>query len=221
MGNEETPKAKRRANELGPTGEQVAENLLRLRQARGYTMQQLRDKMQAVGRPLPATGVIKTEQKDRRVDVDDLTAFALALNVSPLALLLPPEWSDEQVQLAPEVSLRARTAWLWAEGRAPANDWATGATQSVAEDNDDAQDEHERKFFKQREEYESLTHPPERRRAAQHPANRVAETLGATVGRLVQAVNSGEKDAVARQLAITKNRLAQLQNELEQIELEQ
>lgn len=219
MGNDEASTTKRRSNELGPTGEHVAENLQRLRQARGYTMQQLRQRMQDLGRPLPATGVIKTEQKDRRVDVDDLVALALALNVSPLALLLPPLWSDEQVAITAEVSLRARTAWLWGEGRAPANDWATGATVAVADD-DEAEDKAEREFFEQREAYEALTHPPARRRAAQHPANVAAETVSAMVGRLVRATGSGNSAAVERQLRITKNRLAQLQNEVEQIELE-
>ncbi|MFG2473526.1 helix-turn-helix domain-containing protein [Streptomyces fagopyri] len=218
MGNAETPKAKRRANELGPTGEQVAVNLQRMRQARGYTMQQLRDEMEKLGRPLPATAVIKTEQGDRRVDVDDLVAFALALNVSPLALLFPPEWSDRQIHLTPEMAVRARTAWQWGEGRAPANDWATGAIYVTPEG--DAEEDAEQLFFEQREAYSALTHPPERRRSEQHPANNAADTTAVMVARLVRAVDGGSKAAVERQLRITKNRLAQLQNEIEQIELE-
>ncbi|MFD8739391.1 helix-turn-helix domain-containing protein [Streptomyces sp. NPDC059618] len=218
MGNAETPKTKRRANELGPTGEQVAANLQRMRQFRGYTMQQLRDKMEQLGRPLPATAVIKTEQGDRRVDVDDLVAFALALNVSPLALLLPPEWSDRQIHLTPELAVRARTAWQWGEGRAPANDWATGALTITAEG--DAEWDDEQKFFEDREAYVALTHPPERRRSAQHSANNAAEEVSTMVARLVRAADGSNKSAVERQLRITKNRLAQLQNEIEQIELE-
>ncbi|MDX3578670.1 helix-turn-helix transcriptional regulator [Streptomyces sp. FL07-04A] len=218
MGNAETSKSKRRANELGPTGEQVAANLQRVRLARGYTMQQLRAEMEKLGRPLPATAVIKTEQGDRRVDVDDLVAFALALNVSPLALLFPPEWSDRPIHLTPELAIRARTAWQWGEGRAPANDWGMGPMTITADG--DAMVDGEQQFFEQSEAYSALTHPPERRRSAQHPANAAAEAVSTMVARLVRAVDGGDKGAIERQLRITKNRLAQLQNEVEQIELQ-
>ncbi|MEV0492361.1 helix-turn-helix domain-containing protein [Streptomyces atratus] len=215
MGTEEGAEArKRRANELGPTGKRVAENLADIRKARGMTMPALREEMAKLGRPLPATAVIKTEQKERRVDVDDLVAFALALNVSPLTLLLPREWDDSPVDLAPDFALKTRTAWRWAEGRSPANDWGTSP------DGDELNDEAEQDYLKEREEYELLTHPAGRRRAAQRPANRAADTLSAMVGRLVNAVEGGNKAAAERQLRITKNRLTQLQTEIDQIELE-
>lgn len=204
----------------GPTADQVAKNIKRIRNARQLDQKAVSARLAEVGRPMLPTVVSKIERGERRIDVDDLIAFALALNVAPVALLLPPKWNDDRVPLTPDVSLTARTAWLWAEGRSPANDWATGAVQATA-DYDEAEDAHEREFFKQREEYESLTHPPERRRAAQHPANAAADTTSAMVGRLVRAVEGGDKAAVERQLRITKNRLAQLQNEIEQIELEQ
>ncbi|MDX3229400.1 helix-turn-helix transcriptional regulator [Streptomyces sp. ME19-01-6] len=203
----------------GPVSQQVAANLARLRKARGLSTTRLSAALKELGQHIPPTGITRIEKGERRVDADDLTALALVLNVSPLALLLPPEWSDEQIQLTSTMSLRARTAWLWAEGRTPANDWATGAVQVTADD-DEVEAAQEREFFKQREEYEALTHPPERRRAAQHPANTAADTASAMVGRLVRAVERGDRDAVARQLRITKNRLAQLQNAVEQIELE-
>lgn len=208
--------AEDKKNPLGPIGEQVRANVERVRDARGMTKKELSEKVGGLGRPIPPLGISRVEAGTRRVDADDLVALALALNVSPLALLLPPEWSDEPVQLTPEVSLRARTAWLWGEGRSPASDWATGAVEATPDD-----DEDERTFFRDREAYEALTHPPERRRAAQHPANNLADTVGAMVGRLVRAIEGGDKAAVGRQLRIAKNRLAQLQNELEQIELEE
>lgn len=213
--------------ELGPAGQTVAANLRRLREARGLSLRALSAETQKVGRPLSADALNKIEnarppkpgdqppKQVRRVDSDDLTGLALALNVSPLALLLPPEWGPGRVKLTPEFELSARSAWLWAEGRAPADDWATEDVVSVEDD-----DEKEADYFKKREEYEALTHPPGRRRAAQHPANAAAEAVSTMVSRLVRAAEGGKREAVARQLRITQNQLAQLQNVIEQIELE-
>ncbi|MEU8031934.1 helix-turn-helix transcriptional regulator [Streptomyces sp. NPDC049099] len=205
-------------NPLGPIGEQVRSNVERLRGARGMTKKDLSDAVGVLGRPIPPLGVSRVEAGARRVDSDDLVALALALNVSPLALLLPPEWNDEPVHLAPNVSLRTRTAWLWGEGRSPANDWAAGIADVVVED--EAEVEAESRFFEQRESYQALTHPPERRRSAQHPANNAADSVSTMVARLVRAMGGEDKEAVQRQLRIVKNRLARLQNEIEQIELE-
>jgi hypothetical protein len=55
----------------------------------------------------------RIEAGDRRVDVDDLVALALALDVSPLALLLPTEASS----LVPEGDrYAAERIWDWARG---------------------------------------------------------------------------------------------------------
>jgi transcriptional regulator with XRE-family HTH domain len=205
-------------NPLGPVGEQVRTNVERVREARGMTKKDLSDAVGGLGRPIPPLGVSRLEAGTRRVDSDDLVALALALNVSPLALLFPPEWSDRQIHLAPELTVRARTAWQWGEGRTPASDWATGALTVTAEG--DAEWDDEQMFFEKREAYSALTHPPERRRSAQHPANNAAETVSTMVARLIRAMDGGDKAAVERQLRITKNSLAQLQNAVEQIELE-
>ena len=65
------------------------------------------------------TGITKTEKGDRRVDVDDLTALALALGVTPNVLLMPPvNWfgSTEIHELTPEVTGTATELWEWAQG---------------------------------------------------------------------------------------------------------
>lgn len=198
----------------GPTAERVAENIKEFRKARQLDQKGLSEALKRLGRPMLPTVVSKVERQERRIDVDDLVAFALALKVSPAALLLPREWNDEPVDLTPDFSLPTRTAWLWMEGRSPANDWATGP------DGADLDDEKEQAYLTEREEYELLTHPAERRRSAQRPANRAADTVSAMVGRLVNAVEGGDKAAVERQLRITKNRMTRLQTEIEQIELE-
>lgn len=201
----------------------MAKNLLDLRTARGLSTLRLSAAMKEIGQKVPASGITRIEKGDRRVDVDDLVAFALALNVAPNALLLPPTWSDEQVQLAPEVSLSAKTAWLWAEGRAPASSYGSGDELSITDDTDEAaaaEEAEEAAYWRQREEYEALTHPPQRRRAARHGANRAAKATATTVDGLVSAVISGDKKAATRRLKDAELQLRQLETEIEKIKLE-
>jgi adenosylhomocysteine nucleosidase len=52
---------------------------------------------------------------DPRVDVDDLVALALALDVTPNQLLLPADtWSSSAVPLTTSVAMDASAAWRWA-----------------------------------------------------------------------------------------------------------
>jgi len=53
------------------------------------TLSQLSDNLSDAGRPMAGNTVSTIETMARRVDVDDLVAFATALNVSPAALLMP------------------------------------------------------------------------------------------------------------------------------------
>ncbi|MFE7648687.1 hypothetical protein [Streptomyces phaeoluteigriseus] len=208
MGTSEgAPKGSRRSNEIGPTGQRVAENLAAVRKARGWTMPRLRDEMTAAGRHLPATGVIKTESGERRVDVDDLVAFAVALNVSPLTLLLPESWGDDEVWLTDRRRVESRTAWLWGQGLAPAVDAGLDVGDQAA--------------YKAAEDFRALALPAERRRAVEHPANREAQELAEMVARLVQtAERDGDDPArVKRSLRAARLRLRKLEAELEQIEL--
>ena len=57
-----------------------------------------------------------SRQKERRVDADDLVALAIALGVSPLALLLSTE--SGQVLEGGE-TYPAQQIWDWATGRQP------------------------------------------------------------------------------------------------------
>jgi transcriptional regulator with XRE-family HTH domain len=116
------PKAQGQVQNLGPTGEHVAENLQRLRGAMSY--RELSERLEALGRPIPVLGLSRIESKARRVDADDLVALAIALDVSPVRLLLPPRTSArakgyEGVQLAPEVERTWVAAWRWAVGDQP------------------------------------------------------------------------------------------------------
>lgn len=89
------------------------------------TVRGLSAELDRLGHPLLASGVTKVENGERRVDVGDLVALALALGVSPLTLLLPAE--PGEVALTPEVRAGWRAAWRWAVGEAPLDgEWPKG-----------------------------------------------------------------------------------------------
>jgi transcriptional regulator with XRE-family HTH domain len=99
---------------LGPTGARVAARLKQVRQERGLTLAQLAARLEALGRPLLLSALSKIEQRQRRVDADDLVALARALDVSPMLLLLPADASaDTLVQLTESDSVDASRAWQW------------------------------------------------------------------------------------------------------------
>jgi transcriptional regulator with XRE-family HTH domain len=107
-------------NPLGPTGHQVAENMKRLRGTMTY--RELSDRLDQLGRPIPVLGLSRIENGARRVDADDLVALAVALNVSPAALLMPAEhWPgmNEVIALTPARSASWGAAWRWANGEQP------------------------------------------------------------------------------------------------------
>ena len=62
--------------------------------------------------------VSKIENGQRRVTADELVSLAVALNVSPVRLLLPPEQVDA-VQLTEDVTVNWQAAWRWAVGEIP------------------------------------------------------------------------------------------------------
>lgn len=105
-----------RTLELGDIGKATAANVRLVRGRRGMTQRDLADRMGELGRPLLASGVAKIEAGERRVDVDDLTALAVALNVTPARLLLPDGLADDAVRLTPSSPAPHWAAWDWATG---------------------------------------------------------------------------------------------------------
>lgn len=75
---------------VGPIGDRVRRNILRLRTERRLTTARLSAALKELGQPIQPTGITKLEKGERRVDVDDLVALAVALHVSPAQLLEPP-----------------------------------------------------------------------------------------------------------------------------------
>jgi transcriptional regulator with XRE-family HTH domain len=104
----------RRAVETGPTGKTVAENLARLRKARGLSIRQLSAALEARGRSLSPSGITRMEKAERHVTADELVALAVALGASPQALLLPLRDDPAQtIEITGAGAMPADQAWEW------------------------------------------------------------------------------------------------------------
>jgi transcriptional regulator with XRE-family HTH domain len=76
----------------GETTWTVRANIIRLRQTQGMSMERLLERVRAAGRTnLHYGGLHALIHGSRRIDVDDLGAFAEAFGVDPAALLAPLE----------------------------------------------------------------------------------------------------------------------------------
>lgn len=105
----------RRHSVNGPIGKQVGEALARERNARRLTTAGLAEEVDGLGVAMTASTVTKIEKQDRRVTVDELIAFAVALDVSPVTLLLPTK-RTESVQITEELAAPWEQTWRWAHG---------------------------------------------------------------------------------------------------------
>lgn len=114
------------AVEKGHVGQSVATNVKAVRDRRGLSQQQLAVRLGELGRPMQASAVAKIESGARRVDVDDLAALAVALNVAVARLLVPDGDEDQPVFVVPAFSVPAYNAW----------DWATAERSLTSEDDD-------------------------------------------------------------------------------------
>jgi len=99
-----------------PVAARTAVNVRELRKQRGLGLAEVAALMADLGRPLSLNGLSRVERGQRRIDVDDLVALALVLDVSPVRLLLTPDASDDRISLTPKVSVPKRDAWQWASG---------------------------------------------------------------------------------------------------------
>ena len=114
------PKRPPRRVRMSATGRQVRENVGRIRKGRGMTQVDLAAALLATDRPLGVSAINEIENGARRVDVDDLTALAVALGVNPNALLMPPyQGTDADCELSGLGTVGSLRAWEWAKGRQP------------------------------------------------------------------------------------------------------
>ncbi|WP_281155155.1 helix-turn-helix transcriptional regulator [Streptomyces sp. HYC2] len=108
------------AARMGPTAATVAANLRRIRKARGLTVYTLSDKVEEAGRTIHPAAISKIERQERQTTVDNLMALAAALNVTPSALLLPPDDDPGQtIAITGAGPVPADLAWDWVDGARP------------------------------------------------------------------------------------------------------
>lgn len=97
----------------------MAANIKRLRGSVQY--KELSEQLAAIGRPMTPVAIRDAENGKRRVDVDDLMAFAIVFGVSPLTLLLP---ASAAVNITTKITgypheIGSNIAWMWARGDEP------------------------------------------------------------------------------------------------------
>jgi transcriptional regulator with XRE-family HTH domain len=98
--------------------EQFAEQIRETRKRRGMTQQGLADRLNQLGAQIDRTAVAKTERGTRELALPELFAFALALDVAPVHLLVPID-SDEPMRLAPNLEASPYEARQWIRGFLP------------------------------------------------------------------------------------------------------
>lgn len=108
-----------RGNPTGATGKQVAQNVRAARMDSNLTQADLSARLAALGHPIPESSIGKLEKGTRKIDVDDFFALAVALEVSPLRLLLPNTRRPGDPAAATGVSTTAKTLWEWGVGSLP------------------------------------------------------------------------------------------------------
>lgn len=112
-----------RSVSLDTTGRHVRDAVKNLRKAAGLTHQQVTDR---TGGAISRTAISDIERGVRKVDVDDLMHLALALDVSPLDLLLPERTDPGAHPITGTTPRQTRELWAWAtEGGALTGPGAT------------------------------------------------------------------------------------------------
>jgi len=97
------------------TGLTVAENIEAARKSQRLSLKDLSGRLDRMGRKISVSSLSKIENGDRRIDVDDLVSIAIALDVSPLGLLLPRgEYHQMRIITGGVGSLPL--IWNWARG---------------------------------------------------------------------------------------------------------
>lgn len=168
------------------------------------SQQQLAARLVELGRPMQASGVAKVESGGRRVDVDDLAALAVALNVPIARLLLPEVEEFDEVRVVPGEGVPAWNAWQWAN-----------AEQSLWKASDDARDP-----GVQRRDLEFLAERPTWKRVHdQHPLSTAVRSLVAAADRTLNSVRGayrgpGEPKASG---AALRSRAMRVEQSLEQV----
>jgi transcriptional regulator with XRE-family HTH domain len=103
------------------TSHVVGRNVGRFRNGSGMTTRALATRLTELGVPLTSSGISDIEAGRRTVSVDQLTSLAMALDVSPIALLMPesgPE-NDHRVKLTGTPMMLKLGFLPWLRGDVP------------------------------------------------------------------------------------------------------
>lgn len=119
--------------EPGPVGQRVPREVRALRERLRLSTYELSRKLAEIGWPLRPAALTKIENGQRKVDVDDLAALAVALNASPVRLMTGVP-HDEPVFITPHMNLGSVGAtWLGEPLREEAIERVTNAVRQELE----------------------------------------------------------------------------------------
>jgi transcriptional regulator with XRE-family HTH domain len=94
------------------------ERIRELRRGRGWTQQDLADRLNHLGAHTDRAAVAKVEVRKRGLSLNELFQYALALDVAPVHLVAPPD-SDEPVSLGPNMECAPAEMRAWVRGELP------------------------------------------------------------------------------------------------------
>lgn len=205
-----------RGTQTGKTAKAVADNVRKARERRGLSQQALSAVLSELRTPIQASAIAKIEKGDRRVDVDDLAALSVALNVPIPRLLLPetPLGPDAQVEVLPGLLVAPEAAWHWATGE-------RSLVQLTERSSDPEVQRRDLDFVSE--------HPVWLRLRRQHQLMRAAEHLLWTVGRAVDYAGMREASegpearaafGLSSWLPKVRQSMEGLRREVDQLELE-
>lgn len=122
MTEKEAPKSIKPIQDIGPIGHNARAVIAKRRKELGKTAVDLSKDTEKFGRKLSPVSIRRIEGGGRRIDLDDLIVLALALDISPVTMLLPKEFPYDQHDLFRVISgndyayATLRVLWGWVTG---------------------------------------------------------------------------------------------------------
>jgi len=103
----------------------IAENVARIRKDRPWSQREFAEHLAAAGLKIHASAVAKIETGERRVSIEELLQIAVALDVTPMALLLAHDGAP--LAISPDLNVNQDWAQDWISGLSPLPAGWTGA----------------------------------------------------------------------------------------------
>jgi transcriptional regulator with XRE-family HTH domain len=107
----------RKENQVGTASQVLAANIKRVREDMRLSYAGLARRLTTIGHPIPELGLRRIEKGERRVDVDDLLALCLVLEITPVDLLVPKdEAAGQWYQVTPKATAITENVREWIRG---------------------------------------------------------------------------------------------------------